>query len=99
MLQHAVDDQERLLDDDEPIPREQIRTDDDVRDAGLVLERGKTKPFAVPGRWRVITMPATRTRRPCRAVRRSQARRMPRIASSSRRSAIGWRPADSPMPA
>ena len=28
----------------------------------------KTKPFAVPGRWRVMTMPATRTRRPWRAV-------------------------------
>ena len=25
----------------------------------------KTNPFAVPGRCRVMTMPATRTRRPC----------------------------------
>src|SRR6184192_2898593 len=51
-----------------------------------------TKPFAVPGRWRVMTMPATRTRRPCRATRRSIARDTPRAASSSRLSAIGCRP-------
>ena len=39
VLQHAVDDQERLLDDDQPIAREQIGPDDDVGDAGFVLER------------------------------------------------------------
>ena len=39
VLQHAVDDQERLLDDDEAIAREEIGADDDVGDAGFVLER------------------------------------------------------------
>lgn len=38
VLQDAIHDQKRLLDDHEPVAREQIRADDDVGDAGFVLE-------------------------------------------------------------
>ena len=58
-----------------------------------------TNPFAVPGRWRVMTMPATRTRRPFRALGRSEARSTPRSDRSPRRSAIGCGPMVRPMPA
>ena len=52
----------------------------------------KTNPLAVPGRCRVMTAPATRTRRPCRPRGRSIARSTPRSASSVRRSASGCGP-------
>ena len=94
ILEHAVDDEERLLDDDEAIAREEVRADDDVGDAGLVLEREEHEALRpCPGRWRVMTMPATRTRRPCRA-RSADRARAARRASRARRaaSAIGWRP-------
>ncbi|MCU0256525.1 MAG: carbohydrate binding family 9 domain-containing protein [Vicinamibacterales bacterium] len=58
----------------------------------------KQKPLAVPGRWRVITAPATRTRRPCRAPGRSAARRTPRSARSRRFSAMGCGPMVRPVP-
>ena len=58
-----------------------------------------TNPLAVPGRCRVITIPATRTRRPSRACGRSDARSTPRNASVMRCSAIGCGPMVSPVPA
>src|SRR5262245_18109810 len=39
MLQHAVDEQERLTNDGHAVAIEEIGTDDDVRYSGLVLER------------------------------------------------------------
>src|SRR5438067_1611771 len=47
----------------------------------------KTNPFAVPGRWRVMTMPATRTRRPLRLPQR----RPPVVAECVQRAIIGER--------
>src|SRR5947199_308910 len=58
-----------------------------------------TKPFAVPGRWRTITLPATRTRAPSSPRARSIARVTPRAASAARRSAIGCGPSVTPVPA
>jgi hypothetical protein len=43
MLQDAVDQQERLADDGHAFAVEQIGADDDVRGAGLVLEREKER--------------------------------------------------------
>src|SRR5947208_5781367 len=48
VLEHTFDDQKRLFDDDEPIACEEIRTHDDVGDAGLVLEREKDEAFRRP---------------------------------------------------
>ena len=50
----------------------------------------KTKPLAVPGRWRQITSPATPTRAPsfCRVV--SRAVSTPLGTSSGRRCRMGW---------
>src|SRR6266536_4190238 len=48
-LQHAVDDQERLLDDNETIAREQIGPDDDVRNPRLIFEGEKDEAFRRPG--------------------------------------------------
>ena len=56
----------------------------------------KVTPIAVPGRCRVMTAPATRTRRPCRPPGRSLARSTPRNARSGRRSDIGCGPIVSP---
>ena len=99
VLQHAVNQQEGFFDDDQPGARKQIGPHDDVGDPGFVFERQEVKPLAVPGRCRVMTMPATRTRRPCRALGRSLARNTPRIAISSRLKAIGCRPTVNPVPA
>ena len=41
-----------------------------------------TKPLAVPGRWRQMTAPATRTRAPSRSRARSKARLTPRASKS-----------------
>jgi len=49
VLQYAFDEQEWLPDDGHPLTIEQIGTDDHVRDAGLVFERQKDKPFC--GAW------------------------------------------------
>ena len=58
-----------------------------------------TNPFAVPGRCRVITIPAMRTRHPSRACVRSMAHSTPRSASVVRCSNIGGGPIVSPVPA
>src|SRR4051812_24758838 len=49
MLQHALDEQERLADDGHPLAIEEIGPDDHVGDAGLVLEREEDKPFRGTG--------------------------------------------------
>src|SRR5262249_57439844 len=49
MLQHAVDDQERLFDDHEAVAREEIRTNDDIRDSGFVFEREEDEAFRGAG--------------------------------------------------
>jgi len=64
--------------------------------AGAVLD---FQAAWLPGRWRVMTLPATRMRRPLRACGRSTARSTPRIASSERRMAIGWGPMVKCVPA
>src|SRR5262245_60769677 len=45
MLQYAINDEERLADDGRALAIEEVGTDDDVRDAGLVLEREEHKSF------------------------------------------------------
>ena len=59
----------------------------------------KTKPLAVPGRCRVMTHPAMRTRWPGRWRGRSMARSTPRRASDARWNVIGCAPIVSPVPA
>src|SRR5688572_582650 len=49
VLQDAIDDQERLADDHHPLAIEEIGANDDVRDAGLVLEREKHESFRRSG--------------------------------------------------
>src|SRR4029450_6874530 len=49
ILEHAVDDEEWFLDDDEAVAREEIRPDDDVGNAGLVLEREEHEPLGRAG--------------------------------------------------
>src|SRR5439155_1271935 len=48
----------------------------------------KTKPFAVPGRWRTMTLPATWTLAPSSTPASSRALTTPRRRSDARRSAI-----------
>ena len=56
----------------------------------------KTTPLAEPGRWRQVTMPATRTNRFGLQSSRSAAVRQPRKAGSVRSNDIGWGPRVSP---
>ncbi len=42
---------------DERVPLEDLAPDDDVHEAGLVLQVKKVTPLAVPGRWRQMTRP------------------------------------------
>src|SRR5882672_4924702 len=49
VLQHALDEQERLADDGQLLAIEEIRPHDDVRNAGLVLEREEDESFR--GAW------------------------------------------------
>ena len=49
MLQYTLDEQERLPDDRHPLAIEEVRADDDVGDAGLVLERQEDKAFRGAG--------------------------------------------------
>src|SRR5256885_698215 len=50
ILQHAIHDEERLLDDDEPIAGKQIRTHDDIGHARLVFEGEKDRKSVVEGK-------------------------------------------------
>ncbi len=52
----------------------------------------KTNPLAVPGRWRTITTPATRARRPCGTAPRSAARVTPWRSRAARAKATGCGP-------
>ena len=55
-------------------------------------------PFAVPGRWRQITHPATLTRRPCFSYCRSSAATTPRVRKPSRYNFMGCGPMVTPVP-
>jgi len=85
--QDAVHQQERLLEDLSRWLANQIRPDDDVRDAGLVSSGERRIPWPCPAACRVMTVPATRIRRPCRQRERSH---RPQHAPASPAPADAW---------
>ena len=74
---------------DQPIAREQIGPHDDVGDAGLVLEREKDESFRRAGTLARDDHAGHAHAAPLPRRAQIDARSTPRIASSSRRSAIG----------
>ena len=59
ILQNAFDEEERVAHHSGVVFFEELRLDDDVGDTVSSSRLRKTKPLAVPGRWRAITAPAT----------------------------------------
>ena len=89
ILQDAIDHEEWLAEDFELVA---------VEDGGVTIAfmmpvsssmLRKTKPLAVPGRWRTITLPAMRTMRPSGIRARCIAGTTPSAFISMRRHAIG----------
>jgi hypothetical protein len=75
LLQDACDEERGLLRDDEALAFEEVGAHDRVGDAVSSSRLRKTKPLAVPGRWRQMTAPAMVMRWPWRPAFRSQAAR------------------------